>query len=70
MTPQRGLLGLLGLGGLLLQVFLELVDRVELGDHLRQRSRRQPWAAREVFMALMGDDHLGLFALVLTLQQR
>ena len=59
----EGLLGLLGLGGLLLQVFLELVDGVELGDHLSEVVVSLGQLAG--LHGLDGDGHLGLFALVL-----
>ena len=63
----EGLLGLLGLGGLLLQVFLELVDGVELGDHLSEVvvSLGQLTGLH----GLDGDGHLGLFTLVLAALQ-
>ena len=63
----EGLLGLLGLGGLLLQVFLELVDRVELGDHLSEVVVSLGQLAG--LHGLDGDRHLGLFALVLATLQ-
>ena len=63
----EGLLGLLGLGGLLLQVFLELVDGVELGDHLSEVVVSLGQLAG--LHGLDGDGHLGLFALVLATLQ-
>ena len=64
----EGLLGLLGLGGLLLQVLGELFHGVELGDHLGEVVVGLGQLAR--LHGLDGDGDLGLFTLVVAALER
>ena len=64
----EGLLGLLGLAGLLLEVFLEFVDGVELGDHLSEVIVSLGQLAR--LHSLDRDGDFSLFTLVVAALER
>ena len=64
----EGLLGLLGLAGLLLEVFLEFVDGVELGDHLSEVVVSLGQLAR--LHSLDRDGDFSLFTLVVAALER